>query len=407
MRLKKIIISTLLLSTLSSTSLTALANEQPTATPIVTDTVTPSSTVTPTPKPKKAKYPTSFTDVKKDDTYYTAVSYLAKKGAIGGYKDGAYKVSTKMTNSKFLCILVRAIDSKAPRAVKGNDYDQKTMNYAAKLGLFKNSELKVENYHKALTKQDMALWASRALEIVEGKDIAHITNVSALISDYSSIDSKYQDAVKDMYSEGIITSTKFSPKSGVSRGTVATVIARVTNAKYRKDMSKVDIKKPSEQADDGAFKGTVVKYNDSARGLIHDGMYWQNKEGKKIEVKSLFIGEDDWKIEVPGYGQGKAFGGKVDFYTGMARGSAGALKVGELGDVWHGDDTYMNQKLYSAKSQKDGATYVYFSEQWKAIKTRESLNTSGIKNPKNGQKSGLFMVFYEEFNDWVWTGPNI
>lgn len=355
----------------------------------------------------KAKYPTSFTDVKKDSTYYTAVTYLAKKGAVGGYKDSTYKVSTKMTNSKFLCILVRAIDSKAPKATKGNDYDAKTMNYVAKLGLFKASELKAENYHKALSKQDMALWASRALEIVEGKDIAHIENVTSLISDYSTIGSKYQDAVKDMYSEGIITSTKFSPKSGVSRGTVATVIARVSNSKYRKDMSKVDIKKPSEQADDGTFKGTVVKYNDSNRGLVHDGMLWQTKSGSKIKVKSLFIGEGGWTVEIPGYGQGKEFGGKVDFYTGMSRGNAGPLKEGLDGVIWNGDDTYNNQKLYAAKSQKDGATYVFFSEQWKALKTMESMDTWGIKNPSNGQKSGLFMVFYKEFNDWVWTGPNI
>nr|WP_308545719.1 S-layer homology domain-containing protein [uncultured Lachnoclostridium sp.] len=366
-----------------------------------TDTYAAKATTT------KATYPTKFTDIKSGSTYYTAVTYLAKKGAIGGYKDSTYKASTKMTNAKFLCILARTIDSKAPRAVKGNDYDLKTMNYAAKLGLFKASELKAENYHKALSKQDMALWASRALEIVEGKDIAHITNVTSLISDYSTISSKYQDAVKDMYSEGIITSTKFSPKSGVSRGTVATVIARVSNAKYRKDMSKVDIKKPSEQADDGTFKGTVVKYNDANRGLVHDGMVWQTKSGSKIKVKSLFIGEGGWTVEIPGYGQGKEFGGKVDFYTGMSRGSAGSLKEGLDGVIWNGDDTYNNQKLYAAKSQKDGATYVFFSEQWKALKTMESMDTWGIKNPSNGQKSGLFMVFYKEFNDWVWTGPNI
>lgn len=409
MRLNKLIISTLLISTLSSTSLTVLANEQPTATPIITETVTenitPTPTITSTVNTKKT-YATKFTDVTSKTTNYKYIKYLTDAGALGGYKDGKFKPATKMTNSKYICILVRAIDPKAPRATKGNDYDVKTMNYAAKIGLFKENELAAKDYGKVLTKQDMALWAARAMEIKSGKKNVEISDVSNLISDYSKIGSKYRDAVKDVYSAGIISSSKFSPTSTVTRSTASVVIARVAKASYRKDMSKVDIPTSSESADNGAYKGQVVKYNDSNRGLVHDGMVWQNKAGKKITIKSLFIGEGNWKIEIPGYGQGKTFGGKVDFYTGMQRGSAGPLKEGELGDIWNGDDTYMAQKLYSAKSPKDGAKYVFFSEQWKAIRDYEYGKTYSIKNPKDGDVSSYFYVYSAKYQDWVWQGPS-
>lgn len=410
MRLNKLIISTLLISTLSSTSLTVLANEQPTATPIITETVTenitPTPTITSTVNTKKT-YATKFTDVTSKTTNYKYIKYLTDAGALGGYKDGKFKPATKMTNSKYICILVRAIDPKAPRATKGNDYDVKTMNYAAKIGLFKENELAAKDYGKVLTKQDMALWAARAMEIKSGKKNVEISDVSNLISDYSKIGSKYQDSVKDVYSAGIISSSKFSPISTVTRSTASVVIARVAKTSYRKDMSKVDIPTSSESADKGAYEGQVVKYNDSNRGLVHDGMVWQNKAGKKITIKSLFIGEGAWKVEIPGYGQGKTFGGKVDFYTGMARGSAGPLKEGELGITWNGDDTYSNQKLYSAKSPKDGATYAYFKTQWRALETMELTDASkNVKNPKDGEIYGYFTHYSSKLDMWVFDGPS-
>lgn len=376
-------------------------NNNKVETDIITEIITPTTTT--------KTYATKFSDVTSKTTNYKYIKYLMDAGALGGYKDGKFKPATKMTNSKYICILVRAIDPKAPRATKGNDYDVKTMNYAAKIGLFKENELAAKDYGKVLKKQDMALWAARAMEIKSGKKNVEISDVSNLISDYSKIGSKYRDAVKDVYSSGIISSSKFSPTSTVTRSTASVVIARVAKASYRKDMSKVDIPTSSESADNGAYKGQVVKYNDANRGLVHDGMVWQNKAGKKITIKSLFIGEGAWKVEIPGYGQGKTFGGKVDFYTGMRMGdTTDTLKEGMTGTIWNGDDTYMAQKLYSAKSPKDGATYVYFSEQWKALADREiSEANKTVKNPKDGQIHGYFTRYSSKFDMWIFDGPDI
>ncbi len=118
-------------------------NNNKVETDIITEIITPTTT--------KKTYATKFTDVTSKTTNYKYIKYLTDAGALGGYKDGKFKPATKMTNSKYICILVRAIDPKAPRATKGNDYDVKTMNYAAKIGLFKENELKPENYSKTLT----------------------------------------------------------------------------------------------------------------------------------------------------------------------------------------------------------------------------------------------------------------
>lgn len=426
MGFKKLLIGTIIISITASSSIIAPARVTATTVNTISSGIDyiDSSNVTPTPTEKTLSetapvvtaakattttktYATKFSDVTSKTTNYKYIKYLMDAGTLGGYKDGKFKPDTKMTNSKFICILVRAIDKKAPRATKGDDYDIKTMNYAAKIGLFKDKELSVKDYDKSLTKQDMALWAARAMEIVSGKDNVEISGVNNLISDYSKIGSKYQDSVKDVYSAGVITSSTFSPTSTVTRSTASVVIARVAKSSFRADMSKVKIPTPSEQADEGTFKGDVVKYNDANRGLVHDGMVWQTKSGSKIKIKSLFIGEGAWKVEIPGYGQGKAFGGKVDFYTGMSRGSAGPLKVGEFGDVWNGDNTYGNQKLYSAKSPKDGATYVYFKSQWDAIADREISEASKkVKNPKNGEIYGYFCRYSSKFDMWVFDGPS-
>lgn len=393
------------------------------------DINTPPSTPTQTPKPTipiddstkttdtsaKITYATKFSDITSKSKNYKYIQFLMDKGCLGGYKDDTYKPSTNMSNSKFICILTRAIEPDAPRATKGNDYDLATMEYAKSVcDIFTDVELPKEDYNKKLKNKDMAMWVSRALEYIGDEKLDELRNIDKFSyrplvdSTYSLIDGAYGDAVQTLYTCGILSKDRFSSLSTVTRSEAALIIARVVNKNYRKYSDEIIyISNAREEAFLGNYKGQEVKYNDANRGLVHDGMVWQNKAGKKIKIKSLFIGKGGWTQEIPGYGQGKAFGGKVDFYTGMQRGSAGPLKEGELGVPRHGDNTYGNQKLYSAKSPKDGATYVYFSEQWKALRTMEDIATDTIKNPKDGQISGYFMQYKAKYDSWVWVGPNV
>lgn len=336
----------------------------------------------------KATYPTKFTDIKSGSTYYTAVTYLAKKGVIGGYKDSTYKASTKMTNSKFICMLVRTVNAKASRAVKGNDYSAKLMEEALTIGILKKYELSKENYNKPMTKADMALWVSRALEYMN-EDTEEIKRISNLIADYKAVEalgSKYADAVKILVSEGIVTldkDNKLNPKSGVSRGSAAVILARVSEAKYRKDMSKIII--PMHETTDR--KVQTLKWSDKNRPLPQAGDTFIDKKSKKTVLTSIWVNGEK---EIIGYGQNIQ-----DLYGNMMNG----LKAGELGGSVDGDNRYLGSPYLI-----DEATGVgYFQKDWLTIATYEDSLTLKVKNPKEGQVVG-WTKFYKKYG-WVFMGP--
>lgn len=395
MRLRNLIVGTLLVSVIASGNITnpniATATENTDSNTEITTTVTPIPEVT-----KNSTHPTSFTDVKKGDTYYTAVNYLAKKGALGGYKDGKFKVSTKMTYAKFVGVLMRTIDPTLPRATKGKDYDNKAIEAAYKAGIIKYSEVSDKDYTKSITRQDMVLYLSRALEYLD-KDVVLIQDISNLIPDFHKIDdTKYEEAVKELYSAGIFTGTsktnEFKPTAKVGRGTAINAILKVVEPKYRKNMSKVTI--PSTTTE--ARETRVLKWNDADRGLAKIGDTWQAKDGKKTKLKGI-----EWNgTTVPGYGQG------IDLYSGLVSDGGVTLKVGKNGGFYHRDTTYSGQKLQQAKSHK-GVTFTYFRDQWLIIEQYELKIADKVKNPKDGQyaEGTHFFKYYKDIGMWCWEGP--
>lgn len=411
MRLKKLLTTTLIVSISASSMLAPIKATATTVDTVSTatestdsniDTVTPTATpaptatptVTPTPKATKATYPTTFKDIKKGSTYYTAVTYLAKKGAIGGYADGNFKAKTNITNAKFVGMLMRAINPKLSRATKGSDYTAAIMKEGAKLGIYKSSELTAENYNSALTRKNMVLWVSRALEYMD-EDVKVLMNVENLMTDYESIsDTKYQTAAKEVYSAGIVTSKTFSQNNKVTRGTAVTVIYKLANTKARTNMSKVAIPTDNEAGQDAT--AVTIKATGKNRGLAHIGDTWVAKSGTKTKLTGI-----TWaKTEVPGYGQG------IDLYTGLVYGDS-TLKNGDTGDIWNGDSTYMAEPFTVAKDSVNKKTFAYFRTQWVAIKSYESNKSDSIKSPKNGQMCGYFTQYNKSLDMWIWIGPSI
>lgn len=407
MKLKKILTIALVVSITVSTMLDPMQATATTvdsvssateSTDINTDTVTPTATpeptatptVTPTPKATKTTYPTSFKDVKSGSTYYTAVSYLAKKGTIGGYKDGSFKATTNITNAKFITILMRAINPKLSRATKGNDYSAAVLKEAAKLGIYKASELTAENYTSSLTRKNMILWTARALDYM-GEDVKVIADIENLITDFDSIsDSKYQDAAKEVYSAGIVTSKTFSQNSKVTRGTAITVIYKTVYAKARTNMTKVTIPDTPTDIRDGA----TLNYNDPNRFLPKAGDTWVAKDGKKTKITSISYNN----VEVPGYGQG------IDLYSGLVYDGTRTFKNGDTGIVWHGDDSFLGSPFIVTKDH-NGKVFAYFRIQWKTVQSYEQAQAAKVKSPKDGQYCGYFTQYNKEYDDWIWVGP--
>jgi hypothetical protein len=340
----------------------------------------------------KASYPTSFKDVKSGSTYYIAVNYLAKKGVIGGYKDGDFKASTNITNAKFITMLMRAVNPKLSRATKGSDWSSAIMKEAFKSGVVKADELKSENYAKSITKKDLALWTSRAISLVLKEDTDMIYGIERLIPDYSKIGSKYQESVKIVYSEGIITGSSdysFNPSAKVTRGTAVTVIYRVINAKARKNMSKVNI--PVESVE--ARAAMTLKWSDKNRPLPIAGDTFIDKNGKKTVLKGIKVNG----YTIVGYGQNIQ-----DLYGNMIT-AKGVIKDGVSGDVWNDDYTYLGSPYLIDKKTGIG----YFQKDWLLISEYEGKLAEKITNPKANQRVGFWTVYNAEAfgGSWEWEGP--
>jgi hypothetical protein len=87
-------------STLTPTSTTTTAPPSPTATLTATATATATTTAT--------TCPITFTDVNPPDFFYTAVRYLACRGAISGYSDGTFRPYNDTTRGQVSKIVVLA-----------------------------------------------------------------------------------------------------------------------------------------------------------------------------------------------------------------------------------------------------------------------------------------------------------
>lgn len=336
----------------------------------------------------KSKYPTTFTDITSKTTNYKYINYLANKGVIGGYKDGTFKPSTKMSNSKFIGMLVRTVNPKSSRATKGNDYNKALMDEAIAMGILKKYELSKDDYNKAMTKADMALWVARALDYLNA-DVKEIKRIENLIADYSTVEglgTKYEDAMKIVVSKGILSldkNNKSNPKSSISRSNAAVVLARVVEVKYRKDMSKVVI--PMHETNDREAR--ILKWRDKNRPLPKAGDTFIDKNGKKTVLTSIWV---DGK-EIIGYGQNVQ-----DLYGNMMNG----LKVGELGGSVDGDNRYLGSPYLI--DEKTGVGY--FRVDWLTIATYEDGLTYKVKNPKEGQVVGTWTKYYKQYG-WVFMGP--
>ena len=388
MKLKKLFIGTIAISLAISSSLTPISTASATAdTTIVPPTIAP--TVTPAPITPK-----SFTDVKEGDTYYKAVSALTKKGCLGGYKDGTFRTKTKITNGKFISILMRAIYQDTARAKAGKDFDESLVELAEDWYIIKKGELKPEDYDKQLTRGNMVLWAIRAYMISEGVEyLNEIYNLKNLIPDYSKIPKECRQEVIWAYSEGFFTGNsdyKFDYSAKVTRGAAVQMIYRIITPSARKNMKKVEIPTDQQAAQKG--KAVTLKWNDPDRPLAKAGDTFVTKSGKKVKLTSI-----EYDIIVVGYGQ------KLDLYSGMntKTGTKQVLKEGDLGVIWYGNSTFSGQP-YTIAENGEG----HFRSEWRAIAAYELSLAKKVKNPKDGQMVGYWTQYSAKVKMWAWVGPS-
>lgn len=167
---------------------------------------------------------------------------LADRKFLSGYGDGTMKPDSTITACETLALLSRFYSpsetelslinadyeayaiSVVPTTMKWA-YDEVTLCLAA--GIITKDELKALDLSKAIEKQLLSVFLVRAMQ--KQSDAAALSTEKLTFADAADVSSGCVGSVAELYKLGIVKgddSNKFSPKSGVSRAVVATMVSR-------------------------------------------------------------------------------------------------------------------------------------------------------------------------------------
>ncbi len=210
---------------------TAEPTERPMATPTAKPTAAPvvMPTVKPTPEPVKAM---SFSDVKADDWYYDAVSYVYKNDLMQGTDDG-FEPGTEMTRAMLVTVLYRMeAPSDVAKQYSFNDVSSDAwyadaVAWASSNGIATGTSDTEFAPDMSVSREQMAAIFYR-YAVYKGYDTTSPDTLDGF-TDISEINDWATDALKWANAKGIITGvtdTELSPKSTATRAQVATILMR-------------------------------------------------------------------------------------------------------------------------------------------------------------------------------------
>jgi hypothetical protein len=339
----------------------------------------------------------TFSDVKSGQWFYNDVMTLTGKGIITGVTTpvngvGKYDPQGTVTLGQFLAMSTRLVAEEYIKSVPNAEH-WAVPNYRAAVesGLIQSSDFKgtKEALNSPISREDMAYILVNIAK-ANGEELEETYGITHNIKDFYKVESKKSDAVIKAYSNGLIVGDdkgNFNPQKSLTRAEVATVFCRVMNYTKRPE---VTVKWPgTDDPGTGTAKKRepmVLRYDDPDRPLPIAGDTFIDKNGNKTVLTETG--------GVVGYGQG------LDLYSGMKYGDR-TMRDGDIGDVWHGDSTYMGDFYYVDKKTGEG----HFRSDWLDIADYELKLAVKNKNPKDGQKVGYWTIYKEKYQEWIWTGP--
>ena len=184
---------------------------------------------------------TGFSDVPSTHGFYTAIMDCAAKGITSGYADGTFRPTNSVTKAQFSVMLSRAFYPDKVEKLSTDENKAVAWFYPNVLalknaGVLKNTSF--ENYltrtiimNQSIPRYDMAQLMTNIMAAKGfSATAAQKTEAQKKISDYKSIPSQYQDAVKNVYALGIITGYSngtFGGNNVMNRGQGCVVIYRM------------------------------------------------------------------------------------------------------------------------------------------------------------------------------------
>ena len=258
-----------------------------------------------------------FTDVKKDDWYYEAVTELTDAGIINGYQDNTFKPSRRVSYAEFLTLLNNTLGVKqAPDNKNPREWYNPTLNELKSKGVLTEE---ITNPNAEITRNEMAKYLSLGLEKLKGQTPNKTEPTS--IKDFSSIPNEYKDFVASVVNAGLIKGDEkqnFNGAKSLTRAETAIIIKGLGGTTQEAKKTTVD-----EQG---------LQLTDPSKPMV-----WREKMERKYlrqpQEGDVVIKADGTRVTlklgaagVLGAGQG------VDIYSGFIKKDGTPFKEGDLAD---------------------------------------------------------------------------
>ena len=260
-----------------------------------------------------------FTDVKKGDWFYEAVSELTDAGIINGYQDNTFKPSRKVSYAEFLTLLNNMLGVKqAPDNKNPREWYNPTLNELKSKGVITE---RIANPNAEISRNEMAKYLSLGLEKL--KKQKPNTTAPTTIKDFNNIPNEYKDFVANVVNAGLIKGDEkqnFNGAKSLTRAETAIIIKGLGGTTQEAKKPTVD-----EQG---------LQLTDPSKPMV-----WREKMKRKYvrqpQEGDIVIKADGTRVTlkngmagVLGAGQG------VDPYTGLIMKDGSVFKEGDIG--WHG-----------------------------------------------------------------------
>lgn len=262
-----------------------------------------------------------FTDVNKNDWFYSTVNELSNKGIINGYEDNTFKPQRPVSYSEFLTLLNNAIGTKqAPDYTNPKEWYKPTFDYLKSKGVITT----IANPNAEISRNEMAKYLSLGLQKL--KNQTPNTTTPTNIKDFSSIPIEYKDYVANTVNAGLIKGDEhqnFNGSQFLTRAETAVIINGLGGTPVE------EAKKSEPVADE---KG--LQLTDPSKPMV-----WKEKMERKYVRQpregDVIIKADGTRVTLKlGAGGVLGAGQGVDPYTGLIMKDGSVFKEGDIG--WHG-----------------------------------------------------------------------
>ncbi|MDU2503277.1 MAG: S-layer homology domain-containing protein [Peptoniphilus harei] len=261
-----------------------------------------------------------FTDVNKNDWFYSTVNELSDKGVITGYEDKTFKPQKSVTYSEFLTLLNNSIGTKqAPDYKNPTQWYQPTFDYLKSKGVITN----ISNPNQPISRNEMAKYLSLGLEKL--KNQTPNTTAPTQIKDFSTIPAEYKDYVASVVNAELIKGDEhqnFNGSKSLTRAETAVIIKGLGGG--TQEAKKPD---PKPVADE---KG--LQLTDPSKPMV-----WREKMERKYvrqpQEGDVVIKADGTRVTLKLGAAGVLGAGQnVDIYSGFIKKDGTPFKEGDLAD---------------------------------------------------------------------------